>query len=248
MDDSQNPLPLKLDKDYLAIPAGELLEAYGAGSHIPGSGSAAAFSALIGIEMMRTVCKLTLAKEAYQDKRGRFEFILAELDTKFKPLLLELFRQDVSIFNQVSIFRFQRDRAETEEQKNHWEQLQRDELRKATEIPIQVSKAAFEMLPYAFALFDQGYKAVRGDSGVAISNLLSAISGALFIIFLNLRSFREGNWVRETREVAESLARQFEIAQAQAFVKVLQLYEEGLSEDERQLTFDFFTRERTEAN
>lgn len=43
------------DKNYLSLPADELLDAFGGGSHIPGSGSAAAFSGLMAIELMRTV-------------------------------------------------------------------------------------------------------------------------------------------------------------------------------------------------
>ncbi len=243
----QPELGLDTKIDYLSLPASQLLDAYGGGSHIPGSGSAAAFSALIGIEMMRTVCKRTLVKPEYQDKKGRFEFVLAELDDKFKPQLIELFRRDIDIFNRVSTFRIQRDRTEKKREKAHWDRLQLDELRIATDVPIEVCKAAFEMLPYSFLLFDEGYRAVRGDSGVAISNLLSSISGALFIIFLNLRSFKKGRWVQDRRRTAERLAQEFERWQAQAFERVLRLYEEGLAQgDERQLTFEFFSQRSDE--
>ncbi|MFN0279883.1 MAG: hypothetical protein ACKVRN_14990 [Pyrinomonadaceae bacterium] len=53
MAEQQELTGIDVKTDYLALPAGQLLDAYGGGSHIPGSGSAAAFSALIGIEMMR---------------------------------------------------------------------------------------------------------------------------------------------------------------------------------------------------
>src|SRR5690606_32109885 len=122
--------------------------------------------------------------------------------TKTKPKLIELFRQDIEIFNRVSVFRSQRDHAENDAQRRHWEQVQKDELKKATEIPIEVSRISIAIIPNAFYLFDNGYKAVRGDSGVAVSNLLSAISAALFIVFLKLRSFSSGRWLTHTREIA----------------------------------------------
>ncbi len=40
----QAELALETKTDYLELPASQLLDAYGGGSHIPGSGSAAAFS------------------------------------------------------------------------------------------------------------------------------------------------------------------------------------------------------------
>lgn len=225
--------------DYLELPTSQLLEAYGAGSHIPGSGSAAALSALIAIELMRTVCKLTLQKPRYRAVHKELELIATRLETDHKPRLRQLFSEDIRVFNDVSVNRIRRDGSLTPRDRERYSRLALRHQRKATTIPLDICRLALETLPLAIVVFDKGFKSARGDSGVAISNLLSAISGSLFIVFLNLRSFRRGKWLREIRGAAEELAREFGTNQRQAFTKVLELYEEGLLDDEKQLRFDF---------
>ena len=50
----------------LELPAAELLEKFGKGSHVPGSGSAAAFQGMLSAQLILTVISLTLDK-----KRGK---------------------------------------------------------------------------------------------------------------------------------------------------------------------------------
>jgi formiminotetrahydrofolate cyclodeaminase len=94
-------------------------------------------------------------------------------------------------------------------------------------------------LALANAAFDEGYKAVRGDAGVAISNLLSAVSGGLFVVFLNLKDYRAKRWERwvipqqtKANQILETL-REY---QTVAFFKVLELQREGISVVEDQLS------------
>ncbi|HSK70586.1 MAG TPA: cyclodeaminase/cyclohydrolase family protein [Pyrinomonadaceae bacterium] len=228
--------------DFLALPTKELLEKYGKGSHIPGSGSAAALSALFGIEMMRTVCKLTLEKNTYRREHTEMKFILTQLEEKYKPHLISLFEQDIKVFHRLSMLRIERDRTEDSKQKEELQKKALNEQRIATEIPIQICETSLEILSLAIAVFDKGFKSARGDSGVAISNLLSSISGGLFIIFLNLKPFRKSEWLNKTRAKAEELARKFNNHQAIAFEKVLELYE-SLEESNKQLKFEIFTED-----
>jgi methenyltetrahydrofolate cyclohydrolase len=104
---------LETKLDFLTLPANELLEKFGQGRHIPGSGSAAAFSGLLAIELMKTVCKLTISRqeEKYVAVRREFSIILELLDKETKPKLIELFQSDISVFNEVSQFRIQRNEA-----------------------------------------------------------------------------------------------------------------------------------------
>lgn len=225
--------------DYLELTTNQLLEAYGAGRHIPGSGSAAALSALIAIELMRTVCKLTLQKPKYSQVHKELELIMDSLEKDYKPRMRELFAEDISIFNLVSTNRILRDGAVTPAERNRYSRSALLHQRAATTIPLEISRLALAMLPFAITIFDRGFKSARGDSGVAISNLLSAISGSLFIVFLNLKPFRRGKWSRETQRLAEQVAGEFARSQRQAFAKVLELYEEGLLEEEKQLVLNF---------
>jgi formiminotetrahydrofolate cyclodeaminase len=235
----QKPLKFEVDTDFLELPTRKLLEAYGAGSHIPGSGSAAALSALFGIELLKTVCTLTCRKDAYRDVHSQIEYIRERLETEFKPQLIELFRQDIVIFNQVSQLRIQRNNAASEKEKSRLNKLSLEEQKKATEIPIQICELCLELLPLAFAIFEDGFKSARGDTGVAISNLLSATSGGLFVIFLNLTSYRKSRWRDKTKRRGEELAAKLSQFQNRAYTKVLELYEEKLQDSEKQLQFEF---------
>lgn len=234
---SQSEPAFELEKDYLALPARELLEEYGAGSHVPGSGSAAALSALIAVELITTVCKLTLKKPKYKKSYTRMEYIQDRIEKEFKPRLIELFKQDIDAFNKVSVYRTLRDNSDDPNERRLLDAKSLRKQKRATEIPLEVCTLSLELLPLALAIFEEGYKSARGDSGVAVSNLLSAISGGLFIIFLNLKSFKKSRWLEETKQTAEELTRQFYRYQSRAFAKVLELYEEGLLDSDKQLRF-----------
>ena len=238
----QKKLDFGENTDFLALPTRELLERYGKGSHIPGSGSAAALSALFGIEMMKTVCKLTLQKEKYKNEHTRMQFILDQLENKYKPQLLSLFEQDIKVFHNLSMLRIERDNTSDVKRRDELQRKALNEQRTATEIPIQICDTSLELLGFAVAIFDKGFKSARGDSGVAISNLLSSISGGLFIIFLNLKPFRQSVWLNKTKSKAEELAKKFNNSQAVAFEKVLELYE-NLEDSDKQLKFDIFADE-----
>ena len=225
--------------DYLSLPTNELLDAFGQGNHIPGSGSAAALSGLIVVELMKTVLTLSIKKPEYENYKGQFEYILKEINSKHKPKLTELFNTDIQEFHKVSYYRRLRDKSEPKSkdyEDNH--KLSIDKLKDATDIPIEICKTSMELLDYALSVFDNGWKAVRGDSGVAISNLLSSAQGALFVVFLNLKTFKKSKWKDEKMNEAVELAVKFTKVQKDAYERVVNLYNEN--SDNKQLTLDFY--------
>lgn len=232
-----------MKKNYLKLPADELLEKFGEGNHVPGSGSAAAFSGLLGIELMRTVCKLTLKREEdkYIQVRREFTIILEQIDS-IKLTLIDLFQKDADIFNDVSKYRVLRDRAKknnNEKDERKFAKLANDKLKEATEIPLEISQTCLNLIDYGFTIFDKGFQSARGDSGVAISNLLSAISGSLFVTLLNIRTGRKSQWIEKLREEAEKIGQSYNTKQKLALTKVLDLYKKGIDLKDYQLKLDF---------
>ncbi|PZX52566.1 cyclodeaminase/cyclohydrolase family protein [Algoriphagus chordae] len=227
------------NKDYLSLPTNDLLDAFGQGSHIPGSGSASALSGLIAVELMKTVVTLSLGREQYSEHASQFEFILNELNTRSKPKFTELFNADIQVFHKVSYHRRLRDTAkENTPEKSENAKLALDRLREATDIPIEICETSLVLMEYAFRIFDNGFKSARGDSGVAISNLLSAAQGALFVVFLNLKSFQKSKWKEDKMNEAVKLAQRFTKIQKEAYQRVVTLYNENT--DNQQLTLDFY--------
>lgn len=224
--------------NYLDLPTSELLEQFGKGSHIPGSGSAAALSSLIGIELLRTVTKLTQTKKSYKEVHSQMEFIQKKLENDYKPLLIDIFYKDSEEFGKVSNLRMARDKESDPKKKEKLGRQAIAQLKLATEIPIELCQINFKLLEFAISIFDNGYRATRGDAGVAISNFLSAISGTLFVVLLNIRVSKKSKWSEEKRIQAEELTLKYIKVQKEAFSKVVTLYSEGLSEDQIPINFD----------
>ena len=224
---------------YLDLPTKDLLDKFGEGKHIPGSGSAAALSGLLACELIKTVCKLTRRKPEYTSVHNALEFIQTQVETIFKPQLVQLFNNDINAFDQVSKLRKRRDKAENETEKRQLSKQAINKLKEATEIPLEICKTCLSLIEFAFSIFDTGFKSARGDSGVAISNLLSAISGSLFIAFLNLKTARQSKWTIEIRKESEKLAIQYSKRHKEAIKRITNLYSEGLPENYNQINLEF---------
>lgn len=233
----------QLNIDYLKLPTNELLEKFGEGNHVPGSGSAAAFSGLLGIELMKTVCKLTISRseEKYVKVRKEIQLILERIEQS-KLDLIELFQEDANCFHQVSVYRSKRDKAKKigdDPEANKMARKENDLMKEATEIPLKISRLCLSLVDYGFVIFDKGFQSARGDSGVAISNLLSAISGSLFVTLLNIKTRRKSEWTQKLREEAEKIGQDFNTKNKLALSKVLDLYIEGINSEDYQIKLDF---------
>ncbi len=239
----ENRMKEQIKIDYLKLPTDELLEKFGEGSHVPGSGSAAAFSGLLGIELIRTVCKLSITRteKKYFELKPEFQEILRLVD-EAKIELIALFQKDAECFNMVSINRVKRDQYKktgNEKLSAKHARIENDLMKQATEIPIEIAKVCLRMVDYGFFIFEKGFQSARGDSGVAISNLLSATSGALFVTLLNIKTRRKSKWIEHLRKEAEQVGLQYNSKQKQALNKVLDLYKEGITSEDYQLKLSF---------
>jgi formiminotetrahydrofolate cyclodeaminase len=223
---------------YLELPTTQLLEKFGKGSHIPGSGSAAALSALIAVELLKTVCILTKTKESYKGVHQEMDYIRDKLESEYKPKLIDLFYRDSVEFGKVSKMRMLRDIEKDEKLKEKYGREAAEQLRVATEIPIEMCNTCFSLMDFALAIFDNGYKATRGDAGVAISNLLAGISGTLFVVLLNIKVAKKSNWTETKRKEAEVLAERFVKIQRDAFSRVVSLYKDGIPDGQTAISFD----------
>lgn len=93
-----------MDINLLELPTKELLDKIGAGSHKPGSGSAAALNGILSCKLLLTVIELTLdpkrAKQ-YSNFLDESKSIKSEISTKVGPRLEELFKEDSIQFDRA---------------------------------------------------------------------------------------------------------------------------------------------------
>ncbi|ACE86334.1 cyclodeaminase/cyclohydrolase family protein [Cellvibrio japonicus] len=212
----------------MALPANQLLDKFGAGSHKPGSGSAAALMGILAGKLIITVGKLSLDRPKYAKDHSKIQYIIERIENDIEPELLKLFDHDAEIFDEVIKLRVARDKATTEKEKRKLSDQANEKLREATEIPIRICEYCIRLIDHGVAMFDMGFEAARGDSGAGVSAAVAGAMSSVFVINLNLKSFRDSEWAKSRRKRVNELQKMLEEKQFQAFGRVSQLKEEDV--------------------
>jgi formiminotetrahydrofolate cyclodeaminase len=185
--------------DLLQLPTRHLLDKIGAGSHKPGSGSAAALNGILSCKLLLTVIELTLdpkRTKTYAHCQREFEEIRNKIIKDISPQLETLFEEDSVQFDKAIKKRIERDNEKNQRIKNDLQGESLRELRKSTEIPMEIAKLCIQLAKYSTIVFDKGFRSARGDSGVALGSSLSGLTGCISIISLNLQSFPKSIWTK----------------------------------------------------
>ena len=192
-------------ENLIEVELGILLKKFGIGNHKPGSGSAAALQGMLAAQMIRAVVTLSKGREAYKDNLKTFDEIIEVIDTRIYPALTDLIQLDSEQFGKAIEARKTRDREGNVEKRCHHEKEALDSLKVSTEIPITIAKYCIRLTEFGMYAFDNCFQSARGDSSVAINGALSAISGCLSIINLNLLSFKSDEWTVKMRSEADKI-------------------------------------------
>lgn len=202
-----------MNKDLLELPTKELLNKIGAGSHKPGSGSAAALNGILSSKLLLTVIDLTLDPKRTKTY-GRYSKELVQIKSRIEksigPKLEDLFKEDAIQFDKTIQKRIERDKEQNQKVKNKIQENALVELKKSTQLPIEIADLCIELANCAIIIFIQGFKAARGDSGVALSSALSGLTGCLSIISLNLQSFPKSVWTENIKIKRNALRKDYQ--------------------------------------
>ncbi|MBI1891282.1 MAG: cyclodeaminase/cyclohydrolase family protein [Burkholderiales bacterium] len=212
----------------MELPAGKLLDKFGSGTHAPGSGSAAALMGILSSKLIITVGKLSLKKPEYQRDHPKIEFINQRIEREIEPELRKLFEEDAVIFDEVIKLRVARDKAQDTKERRRLGEQANEKLRSATEIPIRICELCIRLIDDGVAMFDIGFQAARGDSGAAVSAAVAGAMSGIFVVSLNLRSFKKSEWAEEKRKQVADLQSELEAKQLTAFGRVSKLNEEDV--------------------
>jgi Zn-dependent peptidase ImmA (M78 family)/formiminotetrahydrofolate cyclodeaminase len=181
-----------MEKALLDISTVELLDKFGAGKHKPGSGSAAAFQAMIASKLLITVIGIT-NRPSYQKTFSSFLPILLkyseDLETRIFPQLSELFTNDAIEFDRAIELRTLRNQEADPIVRNQLRRQALEQMKVAIAIPLDICDLSIELCEIANYVFDNAFKGARGDSHVAFSGAVAALAGSLAIIRLNLLQF-----------------------------------------------------------
>ncbi|AWH84245.1 methenyltetrahydrofolate cyclohydrolase [Flavobacterium album] len=170
----------------------DLMKKFGEGNHKPGSGSAAAFQGMVSAKLISTVISLTTEEKRRKQYGNIFTEILdfqEQIENRIYPSLTRLFQIDSEQFDKTIILRTERDNEEDEIKKNQLRLEALEQLKTSIDIPLEIGLLCKELAEIAAYIFDYGFKAARGDSQVGLSGAVSAISGCISIIRLNVLSY-----------------------------------------------------------
>jgi formiminotetrahydrofolate cyclodeaminase len=212
----------------MELPANKLLDKFGAGSHKPGSGSAAALMGILAGKLIITVGKLSLQKPKYQKDHSKIEYIIERIVDDIEVELQKLFDEDAVIFDEVIRLRVARDKAENERERKKLSEQANEKLREATDLPIRICELCMRLIDHGVSMFDIGFESARGDSGAGVSAAVAGAMSSIFVINLNLKSFRDSEWAKSRRKKVNELKKTLEIKQLDAFGRVSQLKEEDV--------------------
>lgn len=183
---------LSMEKALLDISTVELLNKFGAGKHKPGSGSAAAFQAMIASKLLITVIGITNRSNNQKKYSNCLPILLKylnDLETKIFPQLSELFINDAIEFDRAIELRTLRNQEVDPIAKNQLRREALEQMKIAIAIPLDICNLSIELCEIANFVFDNAFKSARGDSHVAFSGAVAALAGSLSIIRLNLLQF-----------------------------------------------------------
>ena len=214
------------------LPTDQLLTKFGSGGHKPVSGSAAALLGLVACKLIQTVVTLSAGRDQYQGVEAQLTLANQDILDGIEPVLLAAMQEDSDQFDRVIALRNQRNAETDKVKKRQLAEQALSELRAATEIPIRIAETCIHLADRAMLVFDLGFKAARGDSGVAISSALAGATGAISIIYLNLTSFKGSEWAVNTRKKADELSKHAQQLQADLLERILRLQKEVLDREQ----------------
>lgn len=220
-----------MNQELIKLPTDQLLTKFGSGGHKPGSGSAAALLGLVACKLVQTVVTLSAGRDQYQGVEAQLTLANQDITTGIEPILLTAIQEDSDCFDRVIKTRRLRDEETDRNKKKALSEKALAELRTATEIPIRITETCLQLADRATVVFDLGFKAARGDSGVAISSALAGASGGLAIVYLNLTSFKGSEWAVQTRTKADELSLRVQNHHVQLLERIARLQTEALSRE-----------------
>lgn len=183
----------------------DLLNEFGKGIGMTGGGSIAALSAMAGVQILSSVCKLTAGKEKYLTIQPDIQEIHQKLQDVYLPKLETVLDADIAAVKNMLRLRIQRDKENDVEKKQVLKVQAQDALHTATDTMLQLSETCIEIMPMALFLYSRALKSAQGDSGIALSSLLSAASSGLYASLKNIQSSKDEAWRSTKQQQVETL-------------------------------------------
>ena len=169
---------------------------------VPGGGSVSALNGALAAALSAMVANLTVGRKKYVEVND----LMQELSTRFEKLshkLIEDVDRDSDAYNRVfAAFKLPK---ETEEEKQIRSEAIQQETQYAAQVPMEVARAVYEVLPQIDAIAQKGNSNAVTDACVSMMCARTAILGALLNVRINLTSIKDEAFVNALREEADTI-------------------------------------------
>lgn len=181
---------------------GQFLAELASNAPTPGGGSVAALAGAMAAGLLTMVCDLTIAKPRYAEFEAEAQ-ALRERAESLRGELQELAQADVDVFNNLSAaYKLPRiTQADAAARRAAIQNI----MRRATEVPLRVARAAAALLPLCAPLARHGNRTAASDVGVAALLVRTAVPAALLNVEINLAALEDQIFVRQVRAQVEDL-------------------------------------------
>ena len=169
---------------------------------VPGGGSVSALNGALAAALSAMVANLTVGRKKYAEVND----LMQELSTRFEKLsqkLIEDVDRDSDAYNRVfAAFKLPK---ETDEEKQLRSEAIQKETKYAAQVPMEVARAVYEVLPQIDAIAQKGNSNAVTDACVSMMCARTAILGALLNVRINLTSIKDEAFVNAMREEADTI-------------------------------------------
>ena len=169
---------------------------------VPGGGSVSALNGALAGALAAMVANLTIGRKKYAEVND----VMVELSSRFEKLssrLIEDVDRDSDAYNRVfAAFKMSKD---TDEEKQVRSEAIQRETKYAAQVPMEVARAVYEVLPMIDTVAQKGNSNAVTDACVSMMCARTAILGALLNVRINLTSIKDEAFVNAMREEADTI-------------------------------------------
>ncbi|GAA0718229.1 cyclodeaminase/cyclohydrolase family protein [Clostridium malenominatum] len=186
-------------------------------SPAPGGGSVAALSAASAAALIEMVANLTLGKKGYEEVQEEMEEV-KKVAASYKEKFVNYIDEDSDSFNKImAAFKMPKD---TDEEKAERSKVIQLSYKGAANVPLNVAKDAFALLPWAEKAVLKGNQNAVTDGAVAAMSARTAVLSALYNVKINLGSIKDMDFVNEVKKEVEELESKVNLIEKDILSKV----------------------------
>ncbi len=190
----------------------EYFDELSSSSPTPGGGNVAALCGALASSLGTMVCNLTIGKKKYADVEQEMISLKNKLEI-YQKEFSELALKDNEAFDKVmEAFKLPK---ESEQEKEVRNSKIEEATINAAEVPSEVMRKCYELLPLLKTIADKGNKNSLSDAGVAIALTRTSVQGAYLNVLINCSSLNNQTIAEEIRKRANIIFEEIDKRSAQ---------------------------------